>query len=61
MSDEGVTLSGGVINTIVDATKDPGLTADPIAGAIYVQTQLKKGDPVMVGLQDQQLMRLYNK
>lgn len=52
VTDAGVTLSGGAINTIVDATKDPLLSADPIGGAIYIQTQLNKGDPVMIGLQE---------
>jgi len=60
MSDAGVTLSGGVIHTLVDNTasannkdnNNANLTADPHGGAIRIQTELNSGNPVMVGVKE---------
>lgn len=48
----GVSQTGPVeaIQTLVDTDEDPALTADAFGGAIRVQTELNKGNPVMVGV-----------
>lgn len=62
LANENVRQTGPAngINTIVDNTagrntqgnNDAGLTADPHGGAIFIQTQLNNGDPVMVGVEE---------
>jgi RHS repeat-associated protein len=62
LTNEGITQTGptNAINTLVDNTaatnnksnNNPNLTADPIGGAISVQTELNKGNPVMVGVKE---------
>jgi RHS repeat-associated protein len=54
LANEGVTQTGsaGAIHTLVNTTKDPGLTENAPGGAIRVQTELNKGNPVMVGVKE---------
>lgn len=54
LSDAGVTQTGStsVIQTLVDTGKDPSLTANPFGGAIRIQTELNKRNPVMVGVME---------
>ncbi|GCC52388.1 hypothetical protein SanaruYs_26250 [Chryseotalea sanaruensis] len=54
LKDAGVTQTGpgDAIQTLVNTTKDPGLTADAFGGAIRVQTELNNGNPVMVGVKE---------
>jgi RHS repeat-associated protein len=60
LANEGVTQTGPykAIQTKVDNTTQadngkPDLTENAIGGSIYIQTQLNKGNPVMVGLEEQ--------
>ena len=62
LSNEGITQTGSLnaLQTLVDNTtttnsksnNNANLIADPIAGAIYTQTQLNSGNPVMVGVKE---------
>jgi RHS repeat-associated protein len=54
LTDAGVTQTGSAdaIQTVVNTTADPGLTANPFGGAIRVQTELNAGNPVMVGVKE---------
>jgi hypothetical protein len=52
---EGVTPGGpgnAAINTKVAAEDNATLTENKIGGAIYIQTQLNAGNPVMVGVEE---------
>lgn len=58
LKDEGVTPSGAdnaiqvkVNNASQEFYGKPNLKSDPIGASIYIQTQLKKGNPVMVGVE----------
>jgi len=53
MTNEGITPGGpgnAAINTKVDAADN--LTENKIGGAIYIQTQLNAGNPIMVGVEE---------